>query len=105
MDQLIPDHCSPKQVLVCQHTSCLRHGAAEVLKAFEQADLPPNVTVEKVECLGQCSTSPTVKISPDEIWYYRVSMDDVATIVKEHLHQGQVVKAKLNPRIHFPYGF
>ena len=34
---------SLRYVMVCQHSSCLRQGAARVLLAFHVADLPDNM--------------------------------------------------------------
>ena len=86
-------------VVVCQNTSCLRNGSAEVLQAF-QAVKCPGVTINPSGCLGQCSSGPTVRVSPDEIWYCRVTLKDVPAIVEQHLKGDVPVEAKLHPRIH-----
>lgn len=86
-------------VVVCQNTSCLRNGSAEVLQAFRDAKCS-GVTVNPSGCLGQCSSGPTVRVSPDEIWYCRVKPTDVPVIVEQHLKGGEPVEAKLHPRIH-----
>ncbi len=86
-------------VWVCQHQTCLRHGSAQVLEAFLQFE-GSEVVIEASGCMGQCSIGPTVRVSPDEIWYYRVQPQDVPTIVEQHLKGGQPVQEKLNPRIH-----
>lgn len=91
-----------RRVLVCQHTSCLRHGAGAVLAAFQQQSVP-GVIVECSGCQGQCNIGPTVRILPDETWYYRVQPEDVTSIVEQHLQKGQPVTEKLNPRIHSRY--
>lgn len=92
-------------VMVCQHQSCLRNNAAEVLKAFETAKIEAGDGIAPVKiistgCMGQCSTGPTVRVTPDEIWYYRVQPEDVGAIVQEHLVGGQPIDRLLNPRIH-----
>ncbi|GAC1464498.1 MAG: hypothetical protein NVSMB70_10530 [Chamaesiphon sp.] len=86
-------------VLICQYRSCLAGGSAEVLAAFEAAEIP-GFTVRGVDCQGQCSSGPTVRIIPEETWYCRVQPSDVSLIVEQHLKGGHQVKAKLNPRIH-----
>jgi len=94
----------PKRiVMVCDHTSCVKAGSHKVFEAFLKENLPLDVEIQKCECQGQCSTSPTVRIIPEETWYYRVKVADVPLIVKQHLIEGNRVKAKLNPRIHL-YG-
>jgi (2Fe-2S) ferredoxin len=92
-----------KCVLVCQNASCLKQGSDQILFLFKHSKLPENIEIIAVECQGQCSIGPTVRIIPEETWYYRVTPDDVTTIVIEHLQQGKIVEAKLNPRIHFSY--
>jgi len=89
-------------VLVCQHQSCLKNGSAAVLAAFE-AQQVAGVKVEATSCQGQCTTGPTVRVTPDEIWYCRVKPSDVPLIVEEHLKEGKPVEALFNPRIHARY--
>lgn len=89
-------------VFVCQNTSCLEAGSAKVLEAFGQVE---GYEILASECLGQCSTSPTVRVTPEEIWYYRVQPEDVPLIVEQHLKGGEPVLAKMNPRIHLRYSF
>jgi (2Fe-2S) ferredoxin len=96
-----PDHLKPEPrcLFVCQYQSCLKNGSAEVLAAFESAE----IIVEGSGCQGQCSIGPTVRITPEEIWYARVKPADVPLIVAQHLHGGKPVQSLLNPRIHLPF--
>ncbi|MGQ4649613.1 NAD(P)H-dependent oxidoreductase subunit E [Lyngbya aestuarii] len=91
-------------ILVCQYRSCLAAGSAEVLEAFNNAEVE-NFQVKGTGCQGQCSIGPTVRIVPEETWYYRVKPSDVPVIVEEHLKGGKPVEAKLNPRIHIRFSF
>lgn len=102
-----PDSPDPlyRNISICQHQSCQRHGSPAVLKAFQQTPLPPGVTVNGTGCLGQCSSGPTVKVNPDNVWYCRVTPADVPGIVVQHLENGEPVDALLNPRIHFKFSF
>lgn len=97
---------NPEQpcVQVCQYSSCLAAGSAEVLAAFKEADLA-NFKVVGTDCQGQCSSGPTVRIVPEETWYCRVKPSDVPAIVEEHLKGGKPVEAKLHPRIHMRFSF
>lgn len=97
-----PTSPSYKCVSVCQHQSCQRNGSAEVLAAFNQLKLP-EFTASGCDCLGQCSSGPTVKVNPDNIWYCRVKPADVPEIVEQHLQQGKPVDRLLHPRIHPRY--
>lgn len=96
----------PKErcVLVCQHRSCLANGSEAVLAAFEAAELT-DFTVKGTGCQGQCTSGPTVRIVPEETWYWRVKPSDVPLIVEQHLKGGKPVEEKLNTRIHMPFSF
>ncbi|HEY9832814.1 MAG TPA: (2Fe-2S) ferredoxin domain-containing protein [Stenomitos sp.] len=91
-------------VLVCQHRSCLANGSEAVLAAFEAADLT-DFTVMGTDCQGQCTSGPTVRIVPEETWYWRVQPSDVPMIVEQHLKGGKPVDDKLNTRIHLRYSY
>ncbi len=93
----------PRSVWVCQHQSCLRNGSAAVLAAFQAADLPPDVGVLPCECLGQCSSGPTVRVLPEETWYCRLQPEDVPDVVEQHLKRGEPLADKLHPRFHRSY--
>lgn len=41
-----------------------------------------------------------VLILPEEIWYSRVAVDEVKTLVEQHLLKGQPVKSMLYPVKH-----
>jgi (2Fe-2S) ferredoxin len=89
-----------RQVWVCQYTNCTRNGSAEVLEAFRAADPIAGVTIQTTSCLGQCSVGPTVRVTPDEIWYCRVKPGDVPSIVEQHLEGNEPVRSLLHPRFH-----
>ena len=88
-------------VQVCQHRSCLRNRADEVLIAFREYQ-SAQILVAESDCMGQCSAGPMVRILPDDTWYCRLKPTDVPLIVEQHLGQGQPVKAHLHPRFHPP---
>lgn len=92
---------SPRRrcVFVCQHRSCSRNGAAEVLAAFQAANVP-GVFASGSDCMGQCSAGPTVQVMPDGIWYCRIKPSDVPTIVEQHLWADQPVQPLLHSRFH-----
>ena len=88
-----------RTILVCQHESCPRLGAAAVLKAFK-TQAPGDVEVKSAGCLGECGSGPMVVVLPEQIWYCHVSPLDVPRIVKQHLKGGKPVREKLYPKFH-----
>ncbi|NJN87465.1 MAG: (2Fe-2S) ferredoxin domain-containing protein [Leptolyngbyaceae cyanobacterium SL_7_1] len=86
-------------IFVCQHRSCSRSGAAEVLAAFQAAQVP-GVLASASDCMGQCSSGPTVQVMPDNTWYCRVKPSDVPMIVEQHLLGNTPVQTLLHSRFH-----
>ncbi|MDJ1170964.1 (2Fe-2S) ferredoxin domain-containing protein [Roseofilum sp. BLCC_M154] len=88
-----------KQVRVCQHQSCRKLGATQVLEAFELYPVE-GVEVIAVHCLGQCGNGPMVLVLPEEVWYCRVSPQEVPAVVERHLIGGNPVKGMLYRKFH-----
>ncbi len=88
-----------REVLVCQYVNCRANGSEQVLEAF-LANPVAGVKVTGSECQGQCNMGPTVRVLPDETWYCRVKVEDVAEIVEQHLKRGKHVDRLLHPRLH-----
>jgi uncharacterized protein (DUF952 family) len=66
-------------ILICQHRTCRKQGAAKVLAAFRTLTIP-HVIYEGSGCLGNCGNGPMVLILPERIWYYHVRPQDVSKI-------------------------
>lgn len=72
------------RVLICQGRSCRQQGSAKVLETFCSYHLT-KYKIEPSGCLGQCGMGPMVLILPEKIWYDRVSLQQVNSIVRQHL--------------------
>lgn len=92
-----PSQTSSKTVLVCQNRTCRASGSIEVLAAFRAYSIP-GLAVIGCGCLGQCGNGPMVLILPEETWYSRVRVDEVATIVEQDLQGGQPVRSMLESK-------
>jgi uncharacterized protein (DUF952 family)/(2Fe-2S) ferredoxin len=79
-------------VLICQHLTCRKQGAAKVLAAFRNLKTP-NVAYDGCGCLGNCGNGPMVLILPARIWYYLVQPHDVPKIAA-------VLKNSMNTILH-----
>ena len=84
------------QVLICGGTGCTSSGSKAIQQAFteqiEIAGLSEEVKLVQTGCFGLCALGPVVIIYPDGTFYSRVTTDDVAEIVSEHLLKGRVVE-------------
>jgi (2Fe-2S) ferredoxin len=89
----------PICVQVCEHRTCRKQGAREVLAAIQSFSLP-NVTVIPTGCLGQCGNGPMVLVLPEMVWYCRVLPQEVPQLVEQHLLGGKRVKKMLYYRFH-----
>lgn len=73
----------PRKVLVCQHTTCMKDGAAAVMQALQAQPLS-NVEIVASSCMGNCGNGPMVMVLPDQVSYSHVRSRDVAAIVAHH---------------------
>jgi (2Fe-2S) ferredoxin len=50
------------------------------------------VTVVASGCLGKCGKGPMVLVLPEEIWYFRIQIDEVSVVIERHFKGGKPVK-------------
>ncbi|MBW4537532.1 MAG: (2Fe-2S) ferredoxin domain-containing protein [Myxacorys chilensis ATA2-1-KO14] len=89
----------PQCVRICQNKSCRKLGAAKVLAAF-QAHPVAGVEIESSRCLGQCGNGPMVLVLPEQVWYCRVSPEEVDAIKTRHLINGRPIQSMLYRKFH-----
>jgi (2Fe-2S) ferredoxin len=70
----------PSWILICQHLTCRKQGAAKVLAAFR--DIPtPELKIEGCGCLGRCGSGPNAIVLPARIWYHHLRPQDLPDLV------------------------
>ncbi len=83
-------------VLICGGTGCTSSGSQSIQKTFaeeiEKNGLAEEVKVVQTGCFGLCALGPVVIVHPDGTFYSRVTSEDVAEIVSEHLLKGRPVE-------------
>ncbi len=84
------------QVLICGGTGCTSSGSVAIQKEFESQieanGLAEEVKIVQTGCFGLCALGPVVIVYPDGTFYSRVTAEDVAEIVSEHLLKGRPVE-------------
>lgn len=91
-------------VTLCVGTGCLAHGAMKVADAFrEEIDkrgLSVKIDFRKTGCHGFCERGPMVIISPENIFYQHVKVEDVGDILEKTILKGEVIDRLLyaNPQ-------
>ncbi len=82
-------------VLICGGTGCTSSGSNKIQEAFVSAleanGISEEVKIVQTGCFGLCELGPVVIVHPDGTFYSRVTPEDVAEIVSEHLLKGRPV--------------
>ena len=80
---------------------CQTKGASEVLEKFKTTliarRLKGQIRAQKAGCLDTCEYGASVVVYPDNVWYGKVTVQDVDQIIDEHLINGQPVERLLIP--------
>ena len=83
-------------VLICGGTGCSASGSVTIRETLEKeianAGLENEVKVVQTGCFGLCELGPIMIVYPEGTFYSRVTVDDVAEVVSEHLLKGRVVR-------------
>ena len=76
--------------------SCYERGAAQLAERFAmvlmEKDLLGKVRIISTSCLDTCESGVTLAVYPDDVWYGRVSVEDVEEIVERHFVGGEPVE-------------
>ena len=82
-------------IMVCTGTGCSSSESPKIIEAFEaelkKAKMDQEVRVVKTGCFGLCAMGPIVMVFPEGACYTKVTVDDVAEIVSEHIVKGRIV--------------
>ncbi len=83
-------------VLICGGTGCVSSGASEIIGSFKKElarrELDGEVLVVPTGCHGMCEMGPIVVVYPEGTFYCKVTKNDVAEIVEEHIFKGRPVQ-------------
>lgn len=90
---------SQEKIVVCRGRSCRKYQAEKVFDKFQE-NLPSDIELMSVPCLGQCGNGPMVVIEPESTWYYQVHSDEVETVIQQHIVGKSPVQAMLYPKFH-----
>ena len=79
---------SKSQVLICQGSSCGKHGGKAVYEKLQSElhsqGIAEQVEIKNTDCLKQCKQGPNL-IMPDKNRHSRVKPQQVSTLVQKHL--------------------
>lgn len=84
-------------VLVCAGTACVSNESLKIKTTLEQEikkqGLENEVQVIGTGCNGFCERGPVAVVQPDDVFYQRLSVEDIPFLVEEHFLKGRPVEA------------
>jgi len=85
--------------MVCGGTGCMASDSQGIVDNFKdilkEKGYDQEVQVLKTGCFGFCEQGPIIKIHPDNVFYVKVTPEDVEEIVDEHIIKGRRVERLL----------
>jgi len=82
-------------ILVCGGTGCESSHSNDIYKNLiseaKKQGVENDVQVVKTGCFGFCEQGPIVKVLPEDSFYVKVTPEDVAEIISEHIIKGREV--------------
>ncbi len=85
-----------REILVCHGGACISCHAVPVADVLQEeisaAGLEERARVVRVGCMGLCDAGPLVLVTPDGVYYPKVSQDLARRIVQEHVAKGVVLE-------------
>ncbi len=80
---------------ICGGTGCHAFGSEKVAAAFKQESkqqgLEAKVDIRTTGCHGFCERGPLVVIKPENIFYQRVSVEDISEIISKTIIKGNII--------------
>src|ERR1700690_4111204 len=80
-------------LMLCAGTGCVASGAMKVASALRE-EIKKNGLEEEIKlvltgCNGYCAEGPIMAVYPDEIFYQKLTVEDVPKLVEEHFLKGR----------------
>ena len=80
-------------VMLCAGTGCVASGTGKVREALQselvRRGLQDEIKIVLTGCNGYCAEGPVLSVFPDEIFYQKVTVEDVPKLVEEHFLKGR----------------
>jgi len=80
-------------LMLCAGTGCVASGSSKVHAALrdeiKKRGLEEELKIVLTGCNGYCAEGPVMAVYPDEIFYQKLTVEDVPTLVEEHFLKGR----------------
>jgi NADP-reducing hydrogenase subunit HndC len=82
--------------MLCTGTACVSNKSFDVKTALQKElkkhNLEDEVGIVITGCNGFCAVGPIIVVQPDEIFYQKITVQDIPHLVEEHFLKGRPVK-------------
>ncbi len=80
-------------LMLCAGTGCVASGTMKVKKALQEElrkrDLDEEIKIVLTGCNGYCAEGPVMAVYPDEVFYQKLTVEDIPKLVEEHFLKGR----------------
>lgn len=80
-------------LMLCAGTGCVASGTMKVRAALQEElkkrGLEEEIKLVLTGCNGYCAEGPVMVVYPDEVFYQKVTVEDVPALVEEHFLKGR----------------
>ena len=80
-------------LMLCAGTGCVASGTANVKEAIREElkkrGLDEEIRLVLTGCNGYCAEGPVMAVYPDEVFYQKITVEDVPLLVEEHFLKGR----------------
>ncbi|MBI5639883.1 MAG: NADH-quinone oxidoreductase subunit NuoF [Nitrospirae bacterium] len=77
-----------KNLVLCAGTGCVAGGSMKVRDALREEikkkGLEKDINLSLAACSGSCSEGPVLSVYPDEVFYQKLTAEDIPKLVEEH---------------------
>ncbi len=83
-------------VMLCGGTGCIAGGSLKIKNALDaeikKKGLEGEINVVLTGCNGFCAAGPVMTVYPDDVFYEKITLNDIPVIVEEHFIKGRPVE-------------
>jgi NADH:ubiquinone oxidoreductase subunit F (NADH-binding)/(2Fe-2S) ferredoxin len=80
-------------LMLCAGTGCVASGTPKVkevlLEELKKRGLNEEIKLVLTGCNGYCAEGPVMAVYPDEVFYQKVTVEDIPVLVEEHFLKGR----------------
>ena len=83
-------------IMLCGGTGCIASGSLKardaLVEELKKHDLADEITVTLTGCNGFCAQGPIMIVYPEDIFYEKITSDNIPLLVEEHFVKGRPVE-------------